>query len=726
MGSQEFELLAPAGSFQTFQAVIEAGADAVYVGGSQFGARAYAENFTQEELLAAIDYAHLRGKKVYLTINTLLKNEEIEKQLYHYLLPYYERGIDAVLVQDFGTLQFIHHNFPELPIHTSTQMTITGIEGVRYVQQFGVTRVVMAREVSLEEMKEIHEQTGMELEAFVHGALCYCYSGQCLLSSMLGGRSGNRGRCAQPCRLPYAVLDEKQKEYRSDSYVLSLKDLCGVKDIPTLYNAGVFSLKIEGRMKQTEYAAGVVSFYRKAIDQFLINRNSRFEVLNQDYKSLLDLGNRCGFTNSYYYKHNDPSMVTFVKPNYATDNELLHKEVAKRYIASRTQIPIHGYLYLRKGEEVLLTVSCDEYSVSKNGIIVSEAKSKPVTEDDLDKRMRKTGDTSFVFEELVIDMEDGIFLPNGAVNQLRREALDDLETLMLKKHHRQLMAQKEITKYNSISQRVDNEGEKRNIASIEMRCQLNAVLQCEWITTVYIDWNTYNRKRLTEDLKEDSSTVSTAGKECFLILPAISRNETMKFLYSIVNTLQNIGLQGFVVKTYEELYFVKKYFPQKEFIIDHNLYSYNDWAVSGFLSEGAKRVTVPLELNKKELIQRDNTESEMLVYGYYPLMTTAQCVHANTKHCDRNPGICYLKDRYQKKFPVKNHCNECYNTLYNSVPILLLSHMEELQSFGINAFRWSFTIESPEEIKSIFDIFDIGEVNPAMEYTKGHYKRGVE
>ena len=726
MGSQEFELLAPAGSFQTFQAVIEAGADAVYVGGSQFGARAYAENFTQEELLAAIDYAHLRGKKVYLTINTLLKNEEIEKQLYHYLLPYYERGLDAVLVQDFGTLQFIHNNFPRLPIHTSTQMTITGIEGVRYVQQFGVTRVVMAREVSLEEMKEIHEQTGMELEAFVHGALCYCYSGQCLLSSMLGGRSGNRGRCAQPCRLPYAVLDENQKEYRSDSYVLSLKDLCGVKDIPTLYNSGVFSLKIEGRMKQTEYAAGVVSFYRKAIDQFFINRNSRFEVLNQDYKSLLDLGNRCGFTNSYYYKHNDPSMVTFVKPNYATDNEQLHKEVAKRYIASRTQIPIRGYLYLRKGEEALLTVSCDEYSVSKSGIIVSEAKSKPVTEDDLDKRMRKTGDTAFAFEELVIDMEDGIFLPNGAVNQLRREALDDLETLMLKKHYRQLTTQKVLTKSNSISQRVDNEGEKRNIASVEMRCQLDAVLQCEWITTVYIDWNTYNRKRLTDDLKEDSSTVSAAGKECFLILPAISRNETMKFLYSIVNTLQNIGLQGFVVKTYEELYFVKKYFPQKEFIIDHNLYSYNDWAVSGFLSEGAKRVTVPLELNRKELIRRDNSESEMLVYGYYPLMTTAQCVHSNTKHCDRNPKKCYLKDRYQKKFPVKNHCNECYNTLYNSVPILLLSHMEELQSFGINAFRWSFTIESPEEIKSIFDIFDIGEVNPAMEYTKGHYKRGVE
>lgn len=726
MGSQEFELLAPAGSFQTFKAVIEAGADAVYVGGSQFGARAYAENFTQEELLSAIDYAHIRRKKVYLTINTLLKNEEIEQQLYHYLLPYYKRGLDAVLVQDFGTLQFIHRNFPELPIHTSTQMTITGIEGVRYIQQFGVTRVVMAREVSLAEMKEIHEQTGMELEAFVHGALCYCYSGQCLLSSILGGRSGNRGRCAQPCRLPYSVLDGDQKEYLSESYVLSLKDMCGVKDIPILYHSGVFSLKIEGRMKQTEYAAGVVSFYRKAIDQFLINRNSKFEVLNQDYKSLLDLGNRCGFTDSYYYKHNDKSMVTFVKPNYATDNEDLHKEITERYVSNKTQIPIHGYLYLRNGEEAMLTVSCDEYSVSKNGILVSEAKSKPITEEDIDKRMRKTGDTSFAFEELVIDMEEGIFLPNGAVNQLRREALADLEVLILEKFVRQPKVERKVTLCKTDQKNVNREEKKRNIASIEKRSQLEAVLQCKWITTVYIDWNTYSRTGLTNNLKEDIAAVSATGRECFLILPAISRNETMKFLYSIVNILKDEGLRGFVVKTYEELYFVKQHFTEKEFVIDHNLYTYNDWAVSGFLSEGAKRVTVPLELNKKELIRRDNTDSEMLVYGYYPLMTTAQCVHANTKQCDKNPDVCFLKDRYQKKFPVKNHCNECYNTLYNSVPILLLSHKDELQSMGINAFRWSFTIETPEEIKSIFDIFETGELKSDMEYTKGHYKRGVE
>lgn len=243
-----FELLAPAGSLAIFKAVVAAGADAVYVGGSKFGARAYADNFSDEELLEALDYAHLYGRRVYLTVNTLLKNSEIE-QVCAYLQPFYEHGLDAVLVQDFGVLTAIHERFPDLAIHTSTQMTVTGVEAARLFSGYGVTRMVMARELSLNEMKRIREETGMELEAFVHGALCYCYSGQCLFSSMLGGRSGNRGRCAQPCRLPYAVLDEKHREYKKDAYVLSLKDMCGIKDLRGLADAGVYSLKIEGRMK---------------------------------------------------------------------------------------------------------------------------------------------------------------------------------------------------------------------------------------------------------------------------------------------------------------------------------------------------------------------------------------------------------------------------------------------------------------------------------------------
>ena len=328
MMKKEFELLAPAGSFEILKAVIAAGADAVYVGGSQFGARAYANNFTEEELLEAIDYVHLRGKKLFLTVNTLFKNNEIKDALYDYLLPYYKKGLDAVIVQDFGAIDYIKTYFPDLPIHTSTQMTVTGVEGARFLKNLGVERVVLARELSILEMKKIKEEAEVELEAFIHGALCYSFSGQCLFSSILGGRSGNRGRCAQPCRLPYAVLDESKKEYKKESYVLSLKDLCGIEYLQQLREAGVYSLKIEGRMKQASYAAGVVSFYRKYIDL-------EKQVSKDDMQHLYELGNRCGFTTEYFTKHNDKSMITFEKPSYEKSNDALHQEIEHKYVGTK-------------------------------------------------------------------------------------------------------------------------------------------------------------------------------------------------------------------------------------------------------------------------------------------------------------------------------------------------------------------------------------------------------
>ncbi len=260
------ELLAPAGSFEVCRAVIKAGADAVYLGGSRFGARAYADNLSADELTEAIDYAHLFGRKIYLTVNTLLKQSEMEL-LYEYLLPYYERGLDAVIVQDFGVMQFIRTYFPEIPIHISTQMSIAGVCGAVHLKNLGAARIVTARELSLSEIAQIRRQADIQIECFVHGALCYCYSGQCLLSSMLGGRSGNRGRCAQPCRLPYTVLDARRQPLsKAECYPLSLKDLCTIDQIPQLIAAGIDSFKIEGRMKSAQYAAGVTSIYRNYID----------------------------------------------------------------------------------------------------------------------------------------------------------------------------------------------------------------------------------------------------------------------------------------------------------------------------------------------------------------------------------------------------------------------------------------------------------------------------
>ena len=424
---KDFELLAPAGSFEILKAVIEAGADAVYVGGSQFGARAYANNFTEEELLEAIDYVHLRGRKLFLTVNTLFKNQEIKEQLFDYLKPYYERGLDAVIVQDFGAISFIKEYFPDLPIHTSTQMTITGVEGAKLLKNLGAERVVLARELSIAEMKKIHDEADVELEAFIHGALCYSFSGQCLFSSVLGGRSGNRGRCAQPCRLAYSVLDEQKKEYKKESYVLSLKDLCGIEYLQQLREAGVYSLKIEGRMKQASYAAGVVSFYRKYIDL-------EKQVSKEDMKHLYELGNRCGFTTDYFTKHNDKAMITFEKPSYEKSNEALHQEIEKKFVGVKSQLPIQGTLLITKGQALEFYVNHEDVHAYVSLGEVQEAKNKPLEEADVRERMNKTGESPFYFEHLEISMDSDVFVPNGVLNQIRRDALDELENLMGTEH----------------------------------------------------------------------------------------------------------------------------------------------------------------------------------------------------------------------------------------------------------------------------------------------------
>lgn len=720
MINKDFEILAPAGSFQTFKAVIEAGADAIYVGGAKFGARAYADNFSQEELLEALDYAHLRNKKVYLTVNTLLKNEEINDALYDYLLPFYERGLDAVLVQDFGALNYIHKAFPDLPIHTSTQMTVTGIEGVKFLKKYGVTRVVMARETSLPEMKKIHEETGMELEAFVHGALCYCYSGQCLFSSLLGGRSGNRGRCAQPCRLPYTTLDSKGKVLLKDSYILSMKDMCGINNLKELKESGVYSLKIEGRMKKPEYAAGVVSFYRKYVD-------SMKSVTEYDYDRIKALGNRCGFTDSYYYNHNSSDMITYKKPNFAVGNESFAAEISSKYVDKETKLPITGFCELNAGKNSFFTVQCQNYVYTETGAVIDKAQKKPLIKEDVIKRLSKTGDTSFFFEELDISMDDNIFIPNGALNELRRNALKGLKNQMLKEYFRSSEKCSKLTINNS--EVAHNTIDKYNAiysASIETKEQLAEVCNSSIISRVYIDWNRYNLASFGKELSEDIDLCLSKNKEMYIILPAICRDTTYRFILSNMEVLNNGNLAGFIVKNYEELGLCLDYFTNKKIILDHNLYTYNNYTVKAFDELGIFLNTMPLELNSREIANRDNNNTEMIIYGYYPLMTSAQCIHKNSSKCDKCKQVTYLKDRYNKLFPVKNHCNECYNMIYNTVPTLLLNDINKMQSNYVYNFRLMFTVEDSKQTKEILSYFENPSLKRNGEYTNGHYKRGVE
>ena len=319
------EILAPAGSMECLKAAITAGADAVYTGGALFGARAYAHNLTEEELLEAIDYVHLHGRRLYLTVNTLIKDREMEKQMYDYLLPYYRQGLDAVIVQDIGLFRFIRKHFPDLPVHASTQMTLTGVDGAKFLEKEGAQRIVTSRELSMAEVKKIADETELEIESFVHGALCYCYSGQCLFSSFIGGRSGNRGQCAQPCRLLYRTPEAKRPQY-----LLSLKDICTLELIPEMIESGIYSFKIEGRMKKPEYAAAVAFQYRKYADLYLkyyeecpaeedpaAYAMKKYRVREEDRQMLLDLYNRGGFHTGYYHTQNGREMISLNRPNHA-------------------------------------------------------------------------------------------------------------------------------------------------------------------------------------------------------------------------------------------------------------------------------------------------------------------------------------------------------------------------------------------------------------------------
>ncbi|HAX65688.1 MAG TPA: peptidase U32 [Eubacterium sp.] len=708
MRNKDFELLAPAGNLEIFKGVIESGADAVYVGGSMFGARAYANNFTEEELLEAIDFAHLRGVKVYLTVNTLIKNSEFSK-LYDYLLPYYKRGLDAVIVQDLGVVKAIHEYFPSMEIHTSTQMTVTGADGVRFLSQFGVTRVVMAREVSLAEMKRIHEETGMELEAFVHGALCYSYSGQCLFSSILGGRSGNRGRCAQPCRLPYTV------EGKKDEYILSLKDMCGIKALDKLHDAGVYSLKIEGRMKQLEYACGVVKYYRSYID-------SKKPVSDADYDRIKALGNRCGFTDRYYFDHNGSDMVTYVKPNFVSN--------ATEPSPEKRKLSIEGELVLREGEPGSLTVKRGDVTYKASIEPVSAALKAPLDKKAAIDRINKTGDTDFEFSHIKAQIGENVFVPNGALNKLRRDAISGLCDKLLKKYYRNDARYVDISSMCELPEHVVksdaaheygavNAKDYTTICSCMTRAQLDTLIGYECFDVFYLDFDMYDRKTLIQQFADDVKSLTKRNKKVYLMLPTIFRADSSDYFVSIAKELDKVSFDGFVVKNYEELYLAENLFTGKKVILDHNMYTFNDTAKSAFFEHGVSGDTVPLELNSKEIMHRNNIGSQMIVYGYYPLMTTANCVHKNTKGCDKKQKLIYLKDRYNKSFAVCNNCKECYNTIYNSLPTMLTKNIGKLKEAGIRSFRYSFTIETPKQIKAVMD-------DKVAEYTNGHYKRGVE
>lgn len=721
---ETIEVLAPAGSFESMKAAVCAGADAVYMGGSRFGARAYADSVGEDMVLQAIEYCHAHGRKLYMTVNTLLKERELEQELYEYLLPYYEAGLDAVIVQDLGVFSYIRRQFPDLPVHASTQMTITGPGGAKFVGDMGAARLVTARELSLQELKEIRQSTDLEIEAFVHGAICYCYSGQCLYSSIIGGRSGNRGRCAQPCRLPYRVRCGKDALNRkSDSYVLNLKDMRTLEDLPELLEAGVNSLKIEGRMKSPLYTAGVVSIYRKYVDLYLEKGKAGYCVDSKDIDMLSQLFDRGGYTDTYLKKHNGADMLALKeKPAFRKIDPAIVSYLENTYVNAELKEKIQGDVRISEGFSATMSITWQDISVTVEGAVVDKARSKPLSYESVEKQMKKLGNTPYIWENLAITLEGDGFLPVQAVNELRRNALEALEEAIRVKYRRGAAAR--IASVREETKKTASWQPKLHV-SLEQLEFLDIVLEAADVETVYLDSTELDFARLSEYVK----ACHHAGKGCYVVLPYIFRGPAKKRVLKALPQIKTSGLDGIIVRNLEEITFVREELPNLSFITDAGVYSWNQEAKAVLKELGAKYTTAPYELNEKELEARGMTDSELVVYGRLPMMITANCVKNTLTACNHKVECLQMEDRKQVDFPVKTCCNDCYNIIYNSRPMSLCDQRAAVEKLAPDSVRISFTLESAAQMRAVLSQFRGSwqkESFDADVFTRGHFKRGVE
>ncbi len=735
------ELLAPAGSLESLKAAVCAGADAVYLGGTRFGARAYADNLTEEDMKWAIDYAHLHGVSLYMTINTLLKERELESELYDYVKPYYEQGLDAVIVQDFGVLKALSEWFPDLPLHVSTQMTVTGAEGFTFLKEFpNVTRIVTSRELSMEELQNIRNKTEFEIESFIHGALCYCYSGQCLFSSLVGGRSGNRGRCAQPCRLPYEVLEHGKRISREqEKYILSPKDMNTLELLPQLLDLGIDSLKIEGRMKRPEYTAGVVSIYRKYIDRYMESGGKDRKIEKKDIQDLEQLFRKRGYSQGFYHQHNGRNMMALSAPENETketERSVYMDSLYETYVKNEKKEKINGILGVSTEKPMNLLLQWDQLTVEVQGDAAMVPKNRAMTAADFEKQLRKTGNTPFVFETLQTTVEGDVFVPNGAINELRRLGLQKLEEAVTGQYRR---IASEISK--TPQEKAVKEGEWEPVfhVSVETEEQLLAAAESSLPSVIYVDSSLMNLTELAAFCSSVKGQKLLEEKQIYYILPPVFRMETAKQYTAEYEKLAEIPWTGFVVKNLESCQWLKEVKNVKPVITDANLYTFNQRAKK-FWNDQERVVleTLPVELNARELEERGCSDAGLMVYGRLPMMVSAGCVYKTLKHCRKadskimRPEDYYqLKDRKNMRFPVKPVCRECYNVIYNSQPLSLLNLREQTAGLQPAFLRMSFTVEDAALTKKILGSFEKNykdgvPVDEFFEFTRGHWKRGVE
>ncbi len=782
------EILAPAGDFDAVKAAVKAGADACYVGGSCFSARAFAGNFQTTELLEVIDYCHMNQKRIYMAVNTLLKNTELSA-LADYIRPFYEEGIDGIIVQDTGVIEYLLSYFPDLPLHGSTQMSISSSCGAEFLKQIGLTRIVPARELSLHEITAIKEKVNIEIEIFVHGAMCFAYSGKCLLSSFAGGRSGNRGRCAQPCR----------KRYYSDAfsgeYVLSMKDMCTLSILDQLVDAGVDSFKIEGRMKKPEYVAATVQAYKEVRDACLQGDFSE-ELAEYYTRRLSDIYNRGGFTGGYYYCRNGKEMLANKRPNhtgvligricrlaapdlwiqlsedispgdvleirseekvieltsnlkgkagdkvavkgkefrfiekdspvYRTRNQKLLEEINKEILEKEEQAAVTGYFTARVGEPFLLHLTADATGVSvcEYGDIVERAQNSPVTRQQIIEKLSKTGGTGVALK-LDGEAEDPLFIRIGSLNQVKRNAIAKLKEACIETCKRKGIKRQE-------KKQVSEAFQMRDVLSgctvhVTTAAQFNIVNKYEFVDTIIIEYNVS---------KEIGQEAVSSGRKVILALPYIfreNRTRQMEELFFLSGMYD-----GILVRNLDAFAFLKKNDYQGIVVCDPFMYVYNAGAVD-FYRQYFEQICfmMPAELTKDEM-QQIPVRFLYRIYGYQPVMVTAQCFVNNYYDAcgfEKDETIVFF-DEKGNRFTAKNDCGYCYSVIYNTAPTDLIMEYFTEKREGQKSFLLEFTIEDPEDTEKIMETtgccirngycYPAGMEHTFTNFTRGHYIRGID
>ncbi len=692
------ELLSPAGSFDALRAAICNGADAVYLGVDSFNARRGARNFTLQELREAVRYCHVRGVKVHLTLNTLISDREM-RAVAQTISAAAEAGVDAFIVQDLGVVVLCKQIAPQIELHASTQMSIHSLEGVRQAAALGISRVVLARELPREDIALICRNSPIEIEVFVHGALCMCYSGQCYMSAIIGRRSGNRGQCAQPCRLPYGYGRFE------DKYPLSLKDNCLVEYMQELERLGVASVKIEGRMKRPEYVAIATSIYRKAIDTG--------KVSEKEMQALRTAFSRQGFTQGYYHRKLGTHMFG-TRVAEKEDKELLQRARASYEAVEPQRIGVRFYIIVKRMQPIMLAVQDELGNICKTqGHPPEPAINREITAEEIESRLAKTGGTPFRCEAVRSIIDSGLSVSAAELNRLRREVLSQLTAV------RGRLTPTELGLYSEPTRIAGEKEPPKYTVSVLHTAQITPKLLKLKPAMLYVPLN---------EIIDNSEFFSNlaATQPIAAILPRVVHNSEMHTLISDLDRLASIGIRRVLLGNLGQISVAQS--RGFEIAGDFGLNLYNSRAMHMAQKLGLVSATASFEMTLAQL--RDMSKplpTELLIYGRLPLMLTENCLMKNrTGVCSCTTSKSKLVDRMSEEFRIVKDASTCRSVILNGKKLFLLDKLEQLRELGLWALRLSFTTENPSEIdRTVSSLHANADFDPGS-CTRGLYMRGVE